>query len=689
MTSAFNYFSCIKPLLDALNWQGEPRKLFEAMPHLVSSLNLIDLRNMMANLGYDSRQVRTNLRDIKKESTPCLFINKKNIYLIHDKNDHSFFVTNCGTEITETLPTRHSSRGIALFFYKHQETVLPQRKTWFWSILDRFRPFFHQLMILGLINSSLGLLMPLFIRSVYDYVVPTRSDITLFYLLFGLGLTLIAIHFMHVTKGKIISYMGARIDMIIGSEVLRRILYLPMGLMEGVTVASQIARLKQFDMVREIFTGTLAQIVLEAPFTLVFLIVLGLIGGPLVLVPIFMILIYALIAFMIFPHLRQTVNKLSQQTQNRRSFLIEALSNFSTIRGLAAEKIWVHRFQDIGTAVSVAQKEADTLTTFITNISQLIMRLAAVATILWGVVRVMEDLMTIGSLMAVILLVWRALSPIQAAFMTISRHDQIVDSLRQVNRLMQLPTEKEYQSAHKHQFNGLVRFHNISFRYPNDTSLSLQGVTLEARPGETVAIIGENGSGKSTMLKLLLGFHTPQVGFISIDGTDIRQFNPIHLRQSIAYAPQQTELFHGTIAQNIRLAAPDITEENLREAAAMAGILDDILRLPDGFNTRLSEKTLATFSSGFLQKINLMRAYSRRSKILVLDEPSSNLDRESDEILMTTLKKLKREKTIILITHRPALVNLADRVLALQNGYMRVFGPREKVLEVLSGGKAA
>ena len=313
------------------------------------------------------------------------------------------------------------------------------------------------------------------------------------------------------------------------------------------------------------------------------------------------------------------------------------------------------------------------------------MKVAGLVVIIWGAVRVTDNLMSVGALIAVVLLLWRALSPIQSAFMILGRFDQVMDSLGQINRLMAMPTERRQVTGNPHEFDGLIRVQNAGFRYPNDANPALQGIMMEAKPGEIVAVIGQNGSGKTTLLKLLLGFYYPQAGSITVDGVDIRQFDPIVLRQSIAYVPQQTQFFHGTLAQNLQLCAPEATQEQMIRAVKMAGLLPQIMTLPEGFETRIDEQLMNVYSSGFLQKLNLARAYVRKSNILIMDEPGNTLDQEGDELLRTTIEGFRGKKTVMLVTHRPSLINLADRVLSLQGGAMRIFGPKEKVLELMSG----
>lgn len=685
MTSSFNYYDCVMPLLQALGWHGHARRIFEAVPYLVEKITLSDLRNVMANLGYTSKGQKINLRHLSEQLMPCLFLAKSGeVYVLVEKEGNLLHGVNCRNNEKISLSENTWMRGTAYTFYQQPEES-DNRGTWLSQIINRFHSFTYWLMGLGFLTSTLSLSSILFVMAVYDEVVPSRSELTLGYFALGLLLALCCMQFIHVIQNRALSYLGARLDMIIGSEVIRQIVNLPMSLIEGASVASQVARLRQFDNIRETFTGPIAHIILDGPYVLFFLIVLFILAGPIVLVPIFMIFIFIIVTLLMAPALRRATQKLSAASIERRKFLLEGTAHIATIKQLAAEKTWVDRFQDVSASLSVAQKRSEMLSSLSTNLSFIIMKVAGLSAIIWGAVRVTDNLMSVGALVAVVLLVWRILSPLQNALTVLGRFDQIIDSLTKINRLMSMPTERRSVPENPHQFEGLLRIQNVGFRYPNDSTPALQGIMMEAKPGEVVAVIGQNGSGKTTLLKLLLGFYYPQAGSITIDGVDIRQFNPMTLRQSIAYVPQQNQFFHGTIAQNLQFAAPEATEERMIQATEKAGLLTQIMALPEGFETRIDEQVLSVFSSGFLQKLNLARAYIRRSKILIMDEPGNTLDQEGDDILRRTIEELRGKKTIILVTHRPSLINLADRVLSLNKGNMRVFGPKDKVLGIMKG----
>lgn len=685
----FNYLNCVKPLLNSLGWQGSSRRIFEVVPHLQDNLDLVDLRNMMVHLGFVSRKLKARMSQIDREKIPCLFVsaNKKHIYVIHNKQGDEFSITDCETGERKSLPPSAFMRGHIYTFHELKESQPLPGQHWLYLTLQRFRPFLFRVMGWSFFIALLNLITPIFMRGIYDFVIPSFSSETLVYLGIGLGIALFSLYILDEIKAKVVAYVGARLDVIISTEIMRHLLFMPMQFMEGATVASQVARLRQFDMIREVFTGPFAHLVIEIPFIVIFIIALAFFGGPVAFVPIIAILVYAVMGFLLFPNIRQTTLESSRAVQERRTFFIETISHLPFVKQLAAESVWLKRYKETGAHTSLLTRKAERMSAMMINLSQLFLKFSGVATILWATLRVMDGSMTSGSLIAVVILVWRALSPIHVVFLILSRLDQIRDSVNQVNRLMTVPMEKHSPRPKTLKLDGHVRFNNVTFRYPSDTTPAIQGINFEIPPGEILAVVGNNGSGKTTLAKLILGLYPSQVGQVTIDGIDVRQFDPIQLRQSVGYAPHMVQFFHGSIAQNMRLVNPEATEEEILECLEKVDLKRDVLNLPKGINTRIDDRFLAQYSSGFLQKLNLARALVRKSKLLVLDEPGNNLDQKADEVFKRTLLDLKSESTIICITHRPSLVNIADRVLMLHNGFIRAYGPRDKVLAAISGGQ--
>ena len=277
---------------------------------------------------------------------------------------------------------------------------------------------------------------------------------------------------------------------------------------------------------------------------------------------------------------------------------------------------------------------------------------------------------------------WRVLAPRQLAFRSATRLGQVRTGSRQINQLMQLTPERDPNRPVTQQriFHGAVKFDRVSVRYNANANPALLGVSFAIEPGEILAITGPSGSGKSTILKLVAGLVQLQAGNVMVDGLDIRQLDPGELRRSIAYVPQRRVLFHGTVAQNLRFADPTASDEVIEQACRDADVLDEINAMAQGMDTRFGDHNIGKLPGGFQQLMVLARAYVRRAPLLLLDEPASNLDNDGDAALMKMLKKLRGLTTIIMVTHRPSHMRLADRRMYLDRGRVMLSGPPEDVI---------
>ncbi|MCG8098171.1 MAG: ATP-binding cassette domain-containing protein, partial [Candidatus Thiodiazotropha taylori] len=293
--------------------------------------------------------------------------------------------------------------------------------------------------------------------------------------------------------------------------------------------------------------------------------------------------------------------------------------------------------------------------------------------------------MSIGALIATMALIWRVLAPLQSAFLSFSRFEQVSKTIQQINQLMKLDVERHSgrSALMLTELKGRINIDRVSFRYGPNYDPALLGISIHVEPGEMLAIMGETGSGKSTLTKLIAGMYRPQAGSLSIDEFDIRQLNAMDLRRAIAYVPQNPHFFHGTVAQNLRLNNVLATDDELRQACSQAGILEEIERLPKGFDTRIGDNTTEHLPPGLTRGLSMARAFLRPAPIILLDEPGASLDIESDERFMQQIKKLKGTKTIIMVTHRPSHVRLADKVIVLDQGSEVFAGDPDKAIQLV------
>jgi ATP-binding cassette subfamily C protein LapB len=283
----------------------------------------------------------------------------------------------------------------------------------------------------------------------------------------------------------------------------------------------------------------------------------------------------------------------------------------------------------------------------------------------------------------VMMIAWRVLAPLKSLFIALPKILQLKESCRQINQLLAISSENDkglFRSALNYRFKGKIQFNQVNLRYPSAITSAVNSANFTIRPGEFVGILGRNGSGKSSLLKMIPGLYQPQAGCISIDNQDIRQLNPIQLRHSIAYLPQNPDLFYGTISQNLRLANPMASNDELIDATLRAGILSDINHLMDGFDTRMTEEFKQEVPSSFIQKLCLARVYLKNANIVLLDEPLNTLDAESVDYFKSALQEMRGKKTIVMICHRPSFLKTADRIIVMQDGRIQIQGPPEHVL---------
>jgi ATP-binding cassette subfamily B protein len=372
----------------------------------------------------------------------------------------------------------------------------------------------------------------------------------------------------------------------------------------------------------------------------------------------------------------------SRSVTKRNEFIVEMIGKMRIIRECGAQQVWLERFREISANATMAAYKAEQLSSLLVAISYFVMMLAALLIVSATVPAVIMQTVSAGALIASMLLMWRVLSPVQTIFTNMTRIERVRSAIRQIDGLMKIQGERQdtATSLVARGLEGAIEFARVSFRYSMNVDPALIGVEFRVAPGELIAISGPNGGGKSTLLKLILGMYQPQAGSILIDNVDLRQLDPIELRRSIAYAPQDIQLFRATIAQNLRLARPDASDDEVYQALDMAGALEQILALPNGLEYRVGDNT-NELPSSLKQKLSLARAYLTRAPIMLFDEPGAGLDDYGDQKFMETLKALKGKATVLFISHRPSHIRLADTLLVMDKGYLRAAGPPDVLLK--------
>jgi len=683
------YASCIIPLLKELGWHNYARELLEALPHYSNKINLIDLRNILVTVGYDSTPKKTLLKDIHSELYPCLFVSDAGtVKVLLNRENLKISSFNAQTEEYEIIQPSNI-KGTAYVFTdthpSHGMTANSNGDVWFYKLLSRFKHLIIHLLAMTCLINFVALSVPLFIMVIYDKVIGAKSAETLPYLISGVAVLLVADLVLRYLRAQLLGTIAGRIDYLIGTETFRQLLFLPPVYTERSTVAAQLSRLRQFDSVRDFFTGPNAALTLEIPFAVLFISVIALLGGWLAIIPVFVIIAFIIFGSFWMPYSNSQVVQSGIAKTNKENMLMQSMDGRSEIKAIGGESVWWERFRETSGDSVMTSYKTFIASSVLSNVSQTLMTLGGAATVGFGTLMVINGDMTIGALIATMALVWRVLSPLQSAFLSFFKFEQLSKSIIQINQLMKLKVEQHsgQSSLLLAELDGHIKVDRVSFRYGSEDDPALLGVSFEVKPGEMVAICGNTGAGKSTLIKLIAGMYRPQAGSFSIDDLDIRQLNAMDLRRAISYIPQVTHMFHGSIAQNMRLNNILATDDDLRRAADEAGILDDILSLPEKFDTRIGDNTAKHMPPGFLRALSMARAFVNPAQILLLDEPGASLDNESDQRLIKQLLKLKGKRTIIMVSHRPSHIRIADKAILMERGMVKHTGDTDTVINMI------
>ncbi|MGC2855571.1 peptidase domain-containing ABC transporter [Novispirillum sp. DQ9] len=703
VTDCLDYFeetsdiaACLPPLLAALDWRGTPRELAEALPHLVPTLDVSGLRGAMSNLGYRSESYGTRLDRLQPALLPCLFVPATGaarlVVQIHDDGQLTAFDGDT-LEITTFTPGRE--QGQAYVFLKAEETASPEtvaraNEPWTRGVIRRFRRLALITLAITVASTLLSLAPPIFVKSVFDQVLPSMAYDLGFYLVLGALIAVTLDWWLRTLKSRILSHMAGRSEYIIGINVFQRILGLPATSTERATVGQQIGRIKDLESLREFFLGPLALLVFELPATIIYVVVLAVLNPWVILVVAVAVALFAVLGVTTRARQRRHTLTAGAAAGDRWEFVTEAFTQLRAIRSVGGTERWLKRYRDLSGRSSLAEYSAAQFSERVSAAASFIGMTAGVGAMAVSVLGAMTGSLSGGAVMASMMIVWRLVGPLQNGFVAATTVARVGDSMRQLNNLMKLPVEREVgaRQSIRPVARGEVSFQRVSFRYNPEADPALLGVTFTVPAGKVAAIAGPNGAGKSTILKMIVRAVAPQAGAIRIDGIDVRQLSPTDLRSQISYMPQNCDLFYGTIAQNLRLSHPTATNEELEWALGMADLLKDVKALPQGIHTRISDAHGTELPNGFRQRLSLARTLLKPAPIVLLDEPGNGLDADGDRALLAAIDWLRGRSTVFIVSHRPSHMRAADAVLFLEGGALKAVGPFDDVKKTVMAGLA-
>jgi ATP-binding cassette subfamily C protein LapB len=523
--------------------------------------------------------------------------------------------------------------------------------------------------------------------NVYDRVVPNQAMPTLWVLTIGVAIVAVFDFVMKVLRGYLLDVAGKQVDTMLSARIFETLLGLRAEARSG-SVGATANTLQEYEGFREFITSATITTIVDLPFSLLFLVLVLWLGGPLAIIPVAVIPLIIGTGVVLQGQLAANMSKGLRVASQKQATLIETLSGIETIKAISAESPAQRRWEQTIAEAGKLANRSKLLASLIVNLSLFWQQMAYLVVVVAGVHLIGQNLLSVGGLIACTILVTRALAPFSQIAGLTTRYYQTLQAVRGIDQIMQLPQERPVGTnfVHRPVFKGDIEFRNVTFRYPGQEIAALKNVSFRIKAGERVAVIGRIGSGKTTLEKLLLGLYSPEEGSVWIDGIDLRQLDPADLRHSIGYVPQDVVLFHGSIRDNIVLGAPHMDDAAVLRAADVAGLGQFTQQHPRGLDMPVGERG-ALLSGGQRQAVAIARALLLNPPMLVLDEPTNALDNRSEELFKARLTENLHHQTLLLVSHRFSLLNLVNRLIIMDGGRLIADGPKEQVLEALSGGR--
>lgn len=552
---------------------------------------------------------------------------------------------------------------------------------WFLPAVLKYRTLLMEVLLASFTLQILGLATPVITQVVIDKVMVQGSIPTLDVMAIALLSVAFFEGFLGILRLFIFTHTARRLDLSLSAQLFRHLMRLPLSYFEARRVGDTVARVQELENIRQFLTGTALTVVLDSFFAVVYLTIMVYYSPPLTLVALAVIPLFAILTLVATPILRNWLNETFNRSADSQSFLVETVTGIHSVKAHTAEKASRDRWEGLfarfirtGFKASTTQNISSHVADFLTNLSYLL--------ILWfGAKLVIDQQLTVGQLVAFQMLSSRMTGPLLRLVQLWQNLQQVLLSVDRIGDILNTPPEAEAGSGLVlPPLKGQVTFDQVFFRYQPNQEPVLRGISFTVEPGMLVGVVGRSGSGKSTLSKLLQRLYPSESGRILIDGFDLKSADLASLRQQIGVVLQEDFIFNGSILENISLGNPDVTAEQVVEAARLAAAHDFISDLPHGYETNVGERGTA-LSGGQRQRLALSRLFLSKAPILVLDEATSALDSETEQQVLQNLQKVSENSTVFLIAHRFAPLKRADLILVLEKGVLIEKGTHAELLQ--------
>ncbi|RBW42473.1 type I secretion system permease/ATPase [Psychromonas sp. B3M02] len=652
--------------------------------------------------GLSAKLDRRSLNSIPGMLLPCiLMLKNKRACILHEIDSHTneakvSFPETGGQEVL-SIEVLESDYVGYLFLIKQKYHgdrhfdvhIHESTDNWLWDSIKESASIYRDVIIASVLINIFALLSPLFVMNVYDKVVPNLAFETLWVLAIGAFAAYIFDFILKQIRAYLIDVAGKKVDVEISSKLFSKVIGIPLEKRSS-SVGGMARQLGEFDSVREFLSSATITALVDLPFSILFMFIIWLVAGDLVYFPVVATLLIIGYSFIVQSRLKVAIEESNKFSGLRHGHLVESLSSLESIKANGAEGLIQHTWQQMVGHTAKWQLKVKMITNSVSNVSSFVIQASVIAVIVLGVYRVSEGLISMGAIIAAVMLSSRAIGPMARIAALMTRYNQTMSSLRQIDGIMEQESEFENKGhlVSRNKLEGNIECEQVSFKYPNSEKTALYPFSLKIKPNEKVAIIGRNGSGKTTLAKLILGLYKPSSGSIRYDGLHQEQIHPSDLRSNIGYLPQDITLFHGTIKDNILFGTRQVTEYQLLRAAQLSGVCLFTDLASEGLDLQVGEGGIS-LSRGQRQAVALARTILNDPQILLLDEPTASLDARAEKQFINSMKQTVKNRSMLLITHKMHLLQLVDRIIIVDNGKIVADGAKDSVLEKLASGQYA
>ena len=662
-------------LLERLEWTPETRQLASALPHFPNFFGLAEFRTALGNLGYKSTETLVpgnQLATCPPETLVC--DSKGELWLIHRDNRRTRLVQPSDDQ-ERSKRVRRTAEYRTFQFEKPfggQPSQGPSAGPigWTGDLLYRFSPELRLLVILTLLSGVTAISIAFGITKIFDTVIPTRNLDTLKGILVGLLMIFCADFALRRVRADIVGRISGRMEYILGSALLGKLLRLPSAMFAGVSLSDQLGRLRQFETIRDLFGGPVVLLMLEYPVAALLLCTVAFMAWQLALLLVAIMVAFLALGFVISPAIRRASKLQSAAQSQLNRTVLEILAQRQQIGREGLVDYWVGTVETKVRDVTRARRSLAGMSRWLDALAHASLPLAAASVIGYGALLVMSQTITAGQLVASTILTWRLFAPVQQTLMLLPKLQDVLSLFTQIDALMRLPEEETGAlGTFGGQCLGHIETKGVVMRHPKSIAPTLVGVQLDIPHGALVGLTGKSGSGKTTLLKVMAGQLAPQAGVVMLNELNLTQLSADFRARNVAYVSQEPLYFFGSVAQNLRFAAPAADDGQLMDVLEEVGLGAWVATLPEGLNTRIDPVADdGILTSSVRTCIAVAQALLSDPVVLLLDEPAGGMDADLESHLIEALECRRGQMTCVIVTHRPSLMRRTDSMIFLNAG---------------------